>query len=157
MKSPMTRLLVLLVLLWVLLFGFRLIPPETMGAMMPQVSQRVADSLRHALYMPYFRIGDIPITPVFLLKGIVFVLFLTLLAGMTRRFLREQVLTRTSMDQGQRYAGARVTGYAVFLVGLAIGLQSAGVNLTACCWWAAQWAWASASASRASPTISSPA
>ncbi len=33
------------------------------------------------------------------------------------------------MELGQQYALARVVGYAIFLVGFMVGLQSAGVNL----------------------------
>ena len=43
--------------------------------------------------------------------------------------MQHRVLPHTSMELGQQYALARVTSYAIFLIGVMVGLQSAGVNL----------------------------
>ena len=88
-----------------------------------------ADLLK-ALYSPYFSIGDLPITPVFLIKAFVFFFLLRLLSGMTRRFMAKRVLVRTSLNPGQQYAFAQITAYLVFLFGLLVGLQWAGVNMS---------------------------
>lgn len=124
--SPITRLLLLGLLLWILSVGFQMMP----AGMMPGLSASARDFLHGALTTPYFTVGDVEITPLFLLKSLLFLLALSVFSGMVRRFLRDRVLTRTSMDQGQRYAAARVTGYAVFFIGVIVGLQSAGVNLS---------------------------
>jgi small-conductance mechanosensitive channel len=88
-----------------------------------------ADLLK-AFYKPYFSIGDIPITPVFLIKTFVFFFLLRMLSGMTRRFMAKRVLVRTSLNPGQQYAFAQITAYLVFLFGLLVGLQWAGVNMS---------------------------
>jgi small-conductance mechanosensitive channel len=83
-----------------------------------------------ALYRPYFTIGDLPITPVFLIKTFVFFFLLRMFSGMTRRFMAKRVLVRTSLNPGQQYAFAQITAYLVFLFGLLVGLQWAGVNMS---------------------------
>jgi small-conductance mechanosensitive channel len=82
-----------------------------------------------ALVQPYFTIGGLPITPVFLVKFFLFLVALGLLSGAARRLLRERVLIHTSLDEGQRYAFSQIAGYAVYLFGLLVGLQWVGLNL----------------------------
>jgi small-conductance mechanosensitive channel len=123
--SFVTRFLLLAALVWVVLFGFQMMPSE----MLPHPSQTVSDQLLRQLNTPYFNIGDLAVTPAFLLKAIAFLVLLSIFTGLVRRFLRERVLVHTSMDEGQRYAFARVTGYAIFLVGVLIGLNTTGVDL----------------------------
>ncbi len=86
--------------------------------------------VQRAISTPYFSIGDLPVTPGLLLRASVFLLLLGLFSGAMRRFLRDRLLIHTSLDAGQRYAFARVAGYVVFLLGVVVGLQSAGVNLS---------------------------
>lgn len=68
-------------------------------------------------------------TLIFLLKSAIFVILLGLAAGSARRLLQNRLLNHTLLDTGQQYAYARITGYMVFLIGLVIGIESAGVNL----------------------------
>ncbi len=88
-----------------------------------------ADILR-AMNRPYFTVGGLPITPVFLIKTFVFLTLLRMFSGMVRRFLEHRVLVRTSLNAGQQYAFAQIAAYLVFLFGLMIGLQWAGVNMS---------------------------
>jgi small-conductance mechanosensitive channel len=83
-----------------------------------------------AVYHPYFHIGGLPITPVFLFKSFVFLALLRMFSGMIRRLMENRVLIRTSLATGQQYAYAQITSYLVFLFGLLIGLQWAGVNMS---------------------------
>ena len=83
-----------------------------------------------AMSRPYFNIGDLPITPVFLIKTFIFFFFLRLVSGMSRRIMERRILVRTSLNAGQQYAFAQITSYLVFLFGLLIGLQWAGVNMS---------------------------
>jgi small-conductance mechanosensitive channel len=83
-----------------------------------------------AMSRPYVNIGDLPITPVFLIKTFVFFFLLRMVSGVTRRVMEHRVLVRTSLNAGQQYAFAQITAYLVFLFGLLIGLQWAGVNLS---------------------------
>ena len=101
----------------------------TMEEMGPVREFFANEFVRKAIFTPYFYLGDIPVTPVLLLQTFLYILLLGLFSGAVRRFLRDRVLTRTSLDVGQRYAYGRVAGYGVFLVGIVVGLQLAGVNL----------------------------
>jgi small-conductance mechanosensitive channel len=79
---------------------------------------------------PLFLLGDVQVTPALLVKLASFLILLTLLSRVSRRFLERRVLVRLYSDEGQRYAISRVTGYLVFLLGLVIGLQTLGVDLS---------------------------
>jgi small-conductance mechanosensitive channel len=91
--------------------------------------QRVTQDLDRVMSKPYFRLGQFPITLAFLVKAIAYLLLLLFLSRFVRRIMQKRVLPRTSMEPGQQYALARVLSYAIFLLGLMVGLQSAGVNL----------------------------
>jgi small-conductance mechanosensitive channel len=82
------------------------------------------------LTQPYFHIGSIAITPVLLAKVLVFVLALTFVSKEIRKFIQEEILVRTSMDAGQQFAVAKISGYLIFVVGLVVGLESTGVDLS---------------------------
>jgi len=86
--------------------------------------------VQRAITTPYFYLGDLPVTPGFLLRTFLYLLLLGLFSGWARRFLRDRVLTHTSLDAGQRYAFARVAGYLILFFGVVLGLQSVGVNLS---------------------------
>ena len=79
--------------------------------------------------MPYLRLGQFPVTAAFLLKAAVYLVRLLFLSRFVRRMMQYRILSRTSMQLSQQYALARVASYAVFLIGLMVGLQSGGVNL----------------------------
>jgi small-conductance mechanosensitive channel len=78
----------------------------------------------------YFHLGNVPVTPELLAETIVFLFLLTAFTRFVRKFLRSEILIHTSMDQGQRYAIERTAGYAVFAIGLFVGLQIIGLNLS---------------------------
>ncbi|MBI4465299.1 MAG: mechanosensitive ion channel family protein [Acidobacteria bacterium] len=79
---------------------------------------------------PLFHLGDQPVTVTSVLTIFLFLLLLAVLTRMTRRFVRRQILSRTSLDEGQRFAIEKVVGYFVFAMGLLVGLQTTGLNLT---------------------------
>jgi small-conductance mechanosensitive channel len=78
----------------------------------------------------YFHLGNVAVSPQLLFGTIVFLVLLTFITRFTRRFLRTEVLGRTAMDQGQRYALERTAGYAVFAMGLLVGMQLIGLDLS---------------------------
>ena len=82
------------------------------------------------LHQSYFKIGDLSVTPIFVGKTAIFLFLLTVAARVIRRIVRDRILVRTSIDQGLQYALAVGTGYLIFFVGLTIGLQSLGLNLS---------------------------
>ncbi|HEU5360335.1 MAG TPA: mechanosensitive ion channel domain-containing protein [Candidatus Deferrimicrobiaceae bacterium] len=120
------RLLILLGVAIVGLLGIGFLASE---AILPLFGSLRAD-LQKALYRPYFTVGDLPVTPVFLIKTFVFFFLLRIVSRMSRRLMEKRVLVRTSLNAGQQYAWAQITGYLVFLFGLLIGLQWAGVNMS---------------------------
>jgi small-conductance mechanosensitive channel len=82
------------------------------------------------LLWPLLTIGKLPLTPLFLIKCTVFLIALSLFSRLFQNFLAREVLTRTSMDRGHQYAFVRVSGYVIFALGLVIGLDTTGLNLS---------------------------
>jgi small-conductance mechanosensitive channel len=78
---------------------------------------------------PLLLVGKQPITLLFVIKGILLLVFLAVVARAARVLLESRLLPKTSMAPGQRYAFARAIAYGVFLIGLVVGLQSSGLNL----------------------------
>ena len=86
--------------------------------------------VRRVLLWPLFTIGKLPLTPLFLIKCTVFLVALSLFSRLFQNFLAREVLTHTSMDRGHQYAFVRVSGYVIFALGLVIGLDTTGLNLS---------------------------
>jgi small-conductance mechanosensitive channel len=78
----------------------------------------------------YFHLGNVAVTPALLVKTLIFFVLLTLFTRFTRKFLRREILDHTALDEGQKYAIERTTGYLVFFAGVFVGLQSIGLNLS---------------------------
>ncbi len=90
-----------------------------------------ADSqLKRILTQPLVHLGKSPITLAFLAETVLFLVILGFVASLTRRLLQNRVLSRTSLDTGQQFAYSRISSYIVYLLGLVVGLQTAGVNLS---------------------------
>lgn len=86
-------------------------------------------SVRRVLDWPLFSIGNMPVTLLFLIKCILFLIALSLLTRVSRWILGNKILTHTKMDRGVQYALLRAFGYVVFLLGLIVGLDTSGLNL----------------------------
>jgi small-conductance mechanosensitive channel len=86
--------------------------------------------LQHYLIHPLFKLGGLPVTLLFLVKVAIFLVLLLLVSHFTMLVLQKRVLTHTPLAIGQQYAVARVISYLVFILGLMIGLESAGLNLS---------------------------
>jgi small-conductance mechanosensitive channel len=112
--------------LLVLLLAWRLLAP--LG--MPSIAQWMGDDFIRIWSQPYFSLGDVPITPTFLIKAFVFFILIILAVRFSRRLLRSQLLAHTALGVGQQYALERGIGYLVFIIGLIIGLQMVGINLS---------------------------
>jgi small-conductance mechanosensitive channel len=96
----------------------------------PLLMGQLTDDILHALNQAYFHIGKVAITPVLVIKVVVFVLLLTSVSHQVRRLMQKEILVHTSMDLGQQFAVARITGYVIFVVGLVVGLESIGLDLS---------------------------
>ena len=121
-----TRLLILLAVTVAAVIAVGIFLPEHLPSLLGGLRADVRDALIH----PYFEIGKLPITPVFLVKAILFLFLLSVVTGAIRRFLLHRALMRTSLDEGQRYAFAHIMGYVVYLTGLLVGLQLVGLDLS---------------------------
>jgi small-conductance mechanosensitive channel len=79
---------------------------------------------------PLLTIGGLHISPMFLLEAAVFLVLLVFFSRAARSILQNRILAHTSIDPGLQYALEAGTGYLVFVLGLIIGLQSVGINLS---------------------------
>lgn len=79
---------------------------------------------------PFFHLGNVAVDPGLLAEAFAFLIVLTVFSSVARKFLRNEVLGRTDLDEGQRYAIERTFGYAVFAVGLLAGMQIIGLNVS---------------------------
>jgi small-conductance mechanosensitive channel len=79
---------------------------------------------------PLFHMGDTPFSLATMVQFVVIIVVVMLLARATRRALLKRVLPRTRLDDGLQYMISRIAGYAVLVLGLMVGLQTAGVNLS---------------------------
>ena len=84
---------------------------------------------RDVLFYTFFKVGGLPVTPVFLLKVAVFLFLLVAISNGVQRFLLGRVLRHVNIADSQKFALGRFTTYLLFAVGLFVGLQSLGVNL----------------------------
>ena len=76
-----------------------------------------------------FKVGSLPITPLFFVKAIVFVVLLVWFSRLMQRVLLTRLFHRLPIAEAQKFALGRFATYLFFLGGLFIGLQSLGVNL----------------------------
>jgi len=120
-----TRFLILLALLIAVMTGIVILAPH----LLPSYVMEPVQDIGKALNQVFFRLGDLPITPVLLMKAFAYFLLLSYGVRKTRQLILDRVLSRTSLDIGQQYAFAQITGYAIFVFGLLIGLQWTGLNL----------------------------
>jgi small-conductance mechanosensitive channel len=89
----------------------------------------LSDGVKRFLDWPLFQLGKVPVTLIFLVKCAVFLLALAFVTRLGKRFLKTEILAHTNIEVGQRYAIVRAVGYFIFLLGLIIGLESAGLDL----------------------------
>lgn len=84
---------------------------------------------KHVLFYSLFKIGPLPVTPIFLIKGLVFLALLIGLSKLMQRLVVDRLLGRLNLAAGLKFAIGRFATYLFFLGGLFIGVQSLGVNL----------------------------
>jgi len=92
--------------------------------------QWTGSRLQHILTQPLVHMGKSPITLAFLAETVLFLALLGFAASLTRSLLQNRVLSHTSLDTGQQFAYSRIASYIFYLLGLTIGLQTLGVNLS---------------------------
>ncbi|MHB1021492.1 MAG: mechanosensitive ion channel family protein [Acidobacteriaceae bacterium] len=118
---------------WIALLFFSLlflIVLSVFGSWLAPLLGDLGIHLRHALHAPLFKLGSKPVTTFFLMKVAIFLMGLSLVAHSLMQFLQKRVLIHTPLAVGQQYAVARVISYLVFTIGVVIGLESLGLNLS---------------------------
>lgn len=78
---------------------------------------------------PLFTLGTLPFTPFFLLKALLFLMALTAIASWVRRVLYVRVSRTAAFDPQHSYLVARFASLLIYVFGLIIGAQAAGVSL----------------------------
>lgn len=93
------------------------------------VAQPVFEELSRSLNTPLLELGDLTVTTFFLVKAAALLVGLVLGGTIVRRWLVFRVLRRSGVDDGVKYAVARIAGYGVWVLGLLIGLPMIGIKL----------------------------
>jgi small-conductance mechanosensitive channel len=94
----------------------------------PNLIHPLGASLGRRLTIPVFSIGTQGVTPISLLKALIFLALLAVLSNWVRSLLYQRV-SKTAFDPQHSYILARFVSLVIYVVGLMIGLQAAGVNL----------------------------
>lgn len=81
--------------------------------------------------IPLFEISGTTITVATLVSFVLIVLVTFVVAGMLQRGVTRAVLTKVQRDQGTAAAAGKLVRYLALAIGLGIGVQHLGVNLTA--------------------------
>ena len=79
---------------------------------------------------PLFQLGQTWISLATMVEFIVVLLVVVLFSRVLRHLLRRRVLVHTKLDVGLQYAIARIVSYVALVLGLLIGLETLGVNLS---------------------------
>lgn len=88
-------------------------------------------SARNALELPILKMGSSPVTLWTILQLAVLGALLFYLSGKFRTWVTERFLVKTKMELGARQATGSIVRYALIAIGLAVILQTAGIDLTA--------------------------
>jgi small-conductance mechanosensitive channel len=95
----------------------------------PNLIHLLGASLGRQLMIPVFSIGTQGVTPISLLKALLFLGLLAVLSNWISKLLYQRVSKTTAFDPQHSYILARFVSLVIYVVGLMIGLQAAGVNL----------------------------
>ena len=85
---------------------------------------------RHALLYQFFKVGSLAITPVFVVKFLLFLVVLFSISHLVQKLLLTRLLKHLHIADSAKFALGRFATYLLVLGGLFIGLQSLGVNLS---------------------------
>lgn len=100
------------------------------GGLSDATLSMIQEAIGHFLHASYFKIGNLSVTPLIFIQVIIFLLLLALASHVGRKVMSDRILSRTSLDLGLQYAISVGIGYLIFFLGLTIGLQSLGLNLS---------------------------
>lgn len=81
--------------------------------------------------VPIFTMGHTPVSLWTLAQFVLVIVIAVVAARVLRRFVRTRLLVHTRLNTGMQYLISRIFGYTVLLLGLLIGFQSLGIDLSA--------------------------
>lgn len=126
MSRSVTIKVGLLGLACIALAGLWHFQPLLLGALYPELRSHLL-----ALWSrPLFAIGNVNFTPESIGYVVAYLGAVWFAANTAGRILRSRVLDRTQWDEGQKFSAQRGVGYAVGCLGLFIGLNLLGLDLT---------------------------
>ena len=82
------------------------------------------------LSYPLLHLGEAPISTLSLMKFVVLGAFVILAEITLRRVILQRVLARTHLDEGMRFAVARILGYIFLTIGFYLALNFVGIDLS---------------------------
>ena len=97
---------------------------------LPGVFTTLSRRAEQALDYSLLKVGSVSISAIFLLKAAAFLAILVLLLRLLQNLVLQRALRRLPVSQAQRFALGRFFTYFFFLLGLFVGIQSLGVDLS---------------------------
>lgn len=85
--------------------------------------------LARRLAVPVFTIGTLGVTPLFLVKALLFLGLLAVTSNWVRKLLYTRASRNNAFDPQHSYVLARFVSLLIYVFGLMVGLQTAGVSL----------------------------
>lgn len=99
-------------------------------AALPDWVNQISGGSRQILFYSFFKIGALAVTPLFLLKAVLFIVVLVVASNVLQKLVLGRVFRHVSISDSLKFALSRFATYLFFLGGLFVGLQSLGVNLS---------------------------
>lgn len=97
--------------------------------MIPNLFNSIGLEGHRLLDFSIFKVGGLAVTPIFLIKVVIFITLLIIASNLLQRVLLARVLRHLNIAESQKYALGRFATYTIVFGGLFVGLQSLGVNL----------------------------
>jgi len=88
------------------------------------------DSFSEAMGTHLFSLGDLAVTPMLLVRIVLFIVTVAVSARITRRRLIPLLLSRGRLDEDVKFTVGRISGYLVWIAGVLIGLPTVGIELS---------------------------
>jgi small-conductance mechanosensitive channel len=95
-----------------------------------QVIRQAAEVILEWLTRPLFTIGEAVFSASSVLKLLLFVILLFWASRLMRRFLLRRLFPRLRIETGVAHALSKLSSYTLVALGLFVGVQAAGVDLT---------------------------
>jgi small-conductance mechanosensitive channel len=118
------RILLVVALLVLALWGLAWWLPHGTGLL-----NLVSEDARKVLMFTLFKIGSVAVTPVFLVKGLIYLGLLSVISSTVRKVLYRRVKQSTELGAQHSYVLARFAAILVYTLGLMVGLETVGLNL----------------------------